>query len=59
LSGISIGKNWDFLGDTDECALVGCGRSEGSKSGEKDTSHLDFFNINYNFILNQSKDTAT
>jgi hypothetical protein len=47
LSGLSIEKNRDLLGDTDKSALVGCSRSDGSENGEKDLSHLDFFIINY------------
>ena len=51
LSGSSVLKNSDLIGDADEFALVGGGRSEGSKCGEKDLSQLDFFIINYNLFL--------
>jgi hypothetical protein len=42
-SGISIAKNGNLILDTDDFARVGCSRSEGSKCGEKNLSHLNFF----------------
>jgi len=50
LSGFSIEKNRDLLRDTDKSSLVGCSRSEGSESGEKDLSHINFFIIKYIFF---------